>query len=105
MKVISNDERDAPIELVGGKARGLFTLKSLESKPIPNTKYRPEFCSVFLGKCACLTVGSSNPSIADIYLANSVSSIGKILNLLNPSILPVISRYSEILFCSPSDNS
>ncbi len=32
MKVILNDERDIPIGLVGGKALGLFTLKSLESR-------------------------------------------------------------------------
>src|SRR3989344_8923197 len=32
MKVIGDNEKDMPLELVGGKARGLFILKSLESR-------------------------------------------------------------------------
>ena len=31
-QLVLDPEREAPIELVGGKARGILTLKSLEEK-------------------------------------------------------------------------
>lgn len=82
MRILSDSERDAPIELVGGKAQGLFTLKSLESRLNSISLYSEVIVSPFFVVPADMNLTDMSSSILEearkigsLYAARSSSRL------------------------------